>query len=280
MKSNLANVISIDVEDWFHILDSCAVPKIERWGGLESRIDANLRKMLAVLEENNVIATFFWLGWAAERHKGLVRECQRAGHEIASHGYGHVLAYEVGRKAFAEDIRRGKAVLEDIIGQKIEGFRAAGFGTKDDTQWTFEEIRAAGHTYDSSVFPASRGHGGMLESPLAPYIVKTKSGDIVEIPQSMIELIGRRISFFGGGYLRLSPKWLIKWGIDRLQAAERPLIVYVHPREIDPNHPRLPLSAIRRFKCYVGLRSTLPKLEWLCRNYDFVPMHKLAAEVS
>ena len=276
----LRNVLSIDVEDWFHILDSPAVPSIARWSSLESRIERNLEELLTLLDSFSVKATFFWLGWAAERHKGLVQKCQRAGHEIASHGYGHVLAYEVGRKAFAEDIRRGKAVLEDIIGKEVLGFRAAGFGTKDDTQWTFEEVRAAGYIYDSSVFPASRGHGGMLQSLLEPYIVKTESGDLVELPQSMIELAGKRVSFFGGGYLRLSPKWLIKWGIKKLHKAGRPLIVYLHPREIDPSHPRLPLPLSRRFKCYVGLKSTLPKLEWLCRNYDFVPMHRLAAEIA
>jgi polysaccharide deacetylase family protein (PEP-CTERM system associated) len=270
------SALTIDVEDWFHILDSPAVPRIERWPFLESRIEMNLDRILVLLDSYSVKATFFWLGWVAERHKGLVRECQEAGHEIASHGYGHVLAYEVGRRAFAEDIRKAKAMLEDLIGEEVIGFRAAGFGTKDDTQWTFEEIRAAGYTYDSSVFPASRGHGGMPQSPLGPYVIKTKSGDLVELPQSMVEFVGRRISFFGGGYLRLSPKWLIKWGIKKLHEAGRPLIVYVHPRETDPDHPRLPLSLSRRFKCYVNLKSTLPKLEWLCQNYSFSPMSEIA----
>ena len=272
--------MTIDVEDWFHILDSPGTPSIERWASLESRIERNLEEMLTLLDSFSVKATFFWLGWLAERHEDLVRRCQKAGHEIASHGYGHVLAYKVGRKAFAEDIRRGKAVLEDITDKEVIGFRAAGFSTKDDMQWTFEEVRAAGYIYDSSVFPASRGHGGMLQSPLGPHIVKTESGDLVELPQSMIKLAGRRISFFGGGYLRLSPKWLIKWGIKKLHKAGRPLIVYVHPREIDPEQPRLPLPVSRRFKYYVNLKSTMPKLQWLCRNYDFCTMREMADEIS
>lgn len=276
MKSPLRNALSIDVEDWFHILDSPSVPRIERWSLLESRIETNLDRILVLLDSYSVKATFFWLGWVAERHKGLVRKCQQAGHEIASHGYAHILPYKVGREVFREDIRRAKAVLEDIVGQKVSGFRAAGFGTKDDTQWTFEEIRAAGYIYDSSVFPASRGHGGMLQSPLEPHIVKTESGGLVELPQSMIELAGKRVSFFGGGYLRLSPRWLIKWGIKKLHKAGRPLIVYVHPREIDPSHPRLPLPVLRRFKCYVNLKSTLPKLKWLCENYTFCTMREIA----
>jgi len=276
-NSKLLSCLTIDVEDWFHILDSPVVPSIARWSSLESRIERNLEELLTLLDSFSVKVTFFWLGWVAERHKGLLRKCQDAGHEIASHGYGHLLAYNVGRKAFADDIRRTKTLLEDILGKEVTGFRAAGFSTKDDTQWTFEEIRAAGYTYDSSVFPASRGHGGMLRSPLEPHIVKTKSGNLVELPQSTIELAGRRISFFGGGYLRLSPKWLIKWGIKKLHNAGRPLIVYVHPREIDPNHPQLPLPLSRRFKCYVNLKSTLPKLEWLCHNYTFCTMREIAS---
>lgn len=277
--SQQKGVISVDVEDWFHILDSSAAPGIKRWSSLESRVERNLEQMLALLDSFSVKGTFFWLGWVAERHKGLVRKCQKAGHEIASHGYGHVLAYEVGRKDFGRDIRRGKAILEDIIGKEVLGFRAAGFSTIDDANWTFEEIRAAGYAYDSSVFPTCRGHGGMLRSLLGPHIIKTESGDLVEFPQSMIEIFGKRISFFGGGYLRLTPKPLIKWGIRKLHKTGQPLIVYVHPREIDPDHPRLSLNLKRRFKCYVNLKSTMPKLQWLCKNYDFVPMQRLVAQI-
>lgn len=276
----LRNVLSIDVEDWFHILDNPTVPTIEQWDNQESRNERNIEKLLVMLDRFCVKVTFFWLGWIAERDKELVRKCYDAGHEIASHGYGHVLAYEVGRKAFAEDIRRGKAVLEDISSKEVLGFRAAGFGTKDDTQWTFEEIRAAGYTYDSSVFPANRGHGGMLQSRLGTYNINTDAGNLVEVPQSMIEILGKRISFFGGGYLRLAPKPLIKWGIKKLHKAGQPLIVYIHPREIDPEHPRLPLSLKRRFKCYVNLKSTMGKLEWLCKNYKFVTMRELVAEFN
>ena len=281
MKKNTIlrkSVFSIDVEDWFHVLDSPAVPGIERWFSLESRIEKNLDRLLEMLDNFSVRATFFWLGWSAEHNKDIVRKCCKAGHEIASHGYGHVLAYKVGRRAFAEDIHRAKAVLEDISGEKVTGFRAAGFSTKDDTPWAFEEIRAAGHTYDSSVFPASRSHGGMPRSLLGPHIIKTESGDLVELPQSMIEIFGKRITFFGGGYLRLAPKPLIKWGIRKLRKAGQPSIVYVHPREIDPAHPRLPLSLIRHFKCYVNLKSTMPKLQWLCQECKFCTMRELVAE--
>lgn len=274
------NSLTIDVEDWFHILDSPAAPSIEQWAKLESRIEDNVEKMLAMLDSFSVKSTFFWLGWAAERHKSLVRRCYEAGHEIASHGYGHVLAYEVGKENFKNDIERGKKILEDIIGTQVLGFRAAGFGIKDNTKWAFDMIKEAGFQYDSSIFPSTRGHGGMPDSQLGPYTVDTENGPLIEVPMSAVEVMGKRLNLFGGGYLRVAPQWLIQWGIKKLHKAGHPLIVYVHPREIDPDHPRLPLSLIRRFKCYVNLKSTMPKLQWLCQEYKFCTMHELVAEFS
>jgi polysaccharide deacetylase family protein (PEP-CTERM system associated) len=190
-----------------------------------------------------------------------------------------VLAYRVGRAAFREDLRRARGVLEDLGAGPVRGFRAAGFSVTAETPWAFDEIRAAGHEYDASVFPAGRGHGGMRTAPLTPYTVQTDTGALVELPNSVVTLLGRRVSLFGGGYLRLAPLWLIRRGVRRLQRAGRPVIVYVHPREVDPTHPRLPLPAARRFKSYVGLRSTLPKLEWLCAHGRFEQMHELAEHV-
>jgi polysaccharide deacetylase family protein (PEP-CTERM system associated) len=280
MKSNSANVISIDVEDWFHILDSPAVPKLESWSSLESRIERNVEEILTLLDSFSVKVTFFWLGWAAERHKVLVRKCQNAGHEIASHGYGHVLAYKVEPKAFKNDLLKSKKLLEDIIGDQVLGFRTAGFGIKDNTKWAFDVIKETGFRYDSSIFPSMRNHGGIRNSQLGPYTIDTENGPLIEVPMSAVDVMGKRLNLFGGGYLRLSPKWLIRWGIKKLYVAEHPLIVYVHPREIDPDHPRLPLRAIRRFKCYVNLKSTLPKLQWLCKEYKFCRMRELVAEFS
>ncbi|HRS90325.1 MAG TPA: polysaccharide deacetylase family protein [Smithellaceae bacterium] len=261
--------LTVDVEEWFHILDDPAVPAFNQWSGLESRLQRNMEFLLSLLDTRNVKATMFWLGWAAEKHPELVRRCAREGHEIASHGYRHILAYESGREKFKEDIRRGKKVIEDIIGQEVVGFRAAGFGTTADTPWFFDEIRAAGFLYDSSVFPAKRGHGGIADFKMAPHEITTTHGVLLEIPQSVVRIFGKRVSFFGGGYLRIAPIFLIRWGIHKLQASNRPLVVYVHPREVDPAHPRLPLKMHRRFKSYVNLRSTVPKLNWLCKNYQF-----------
>jgi polysaccharide deacetylase family protein (PEP-CTERM system associated) len=271
-NGKLFSCLTIDVEDWFHILDSPAVPGIKHWTSLESRIERNLKELLTVLDDFSVKVTFFWLGWLAERHNDLVCMCRDAGHEIASHGYAHVLAYQVGPNAFREDITRAKNILENVIGDQIRGFRAPGFGITEKAPWAFEVIKESGYQYDSSVFPASRGHGGIANSPLGPYFIETLSGHLLEIPMSIVEIFGRRTSLFGGGYLRLANKLMIKWGIDKLQTAGRPLIVYIHPREIDPAQPHLPLSLLRQFKCYVNLSSTLPKLKWLCKNYSMLTM--------
>ena len=271
-KGKLHSCLTIDVEDWFHILDSPAVPGIEHWPSLESRIERNLEELLIVLDSFSVKVTFFWLGWLAERHKDLVCMCRDSGHEIASHGYAHILAYEVGPNAFREDITLARDILENIIGDQIRGFRSPGFGITKKAPWAFEVIKESGYQYDSSVFPASRGHGGIADSPLGPYFIETRSGHLLEIPMSIVEIFGRRTSLFGGGYLRLANKLMIKWGIGKLQTAGRPLIIYVHPREIDPAQPHLPLSLLRQFKCYVNLNSTLPKLKWLCKNYALFTM--------
>ena len=272
------NFLTIDVEEWFHILDDPAVPAFAEWAGLESRLQQNIDKILSILDEHKVKATMFWLGWATQKHPALVRRCADEGHEIACHGYRHILAYESGREKLREDIRRGKKVIENIIGQEVVGFRTAGFGTTADTPWLFEEIRDAGFLYDSSVFSAERGHGGIVNSRMEPHEIHTAHGVLLEIPQSVVEICGKRVSFFGGGYLRISPIFLIKWGISKLQKERRPAVIYIHPREVDPEHPRLPLKPHRRFKSYVNLKSTVPKLNWLCENYKFELMRNFVKD--
>jgi polysaccharide deacetylase family protein (PEP-CTERM system associated) len=263
------SILTVDVEEWFHILDSEAVPALAQWSALEGRVQENTSRILDLLGSRGAHATFFWLGWVAERHKQLVRRCLQEGHEVASHGYAHLLPYHVGPARFYEDIVRAKSCLEDIVGREVHGFRTAGFGVTDSTPWAFDVIRQAGHTFDASIFPGRHGHGGLPRAPLVPHTIKTPHGDLFEIPGSAVEVLRRRLSFFGGGYLRLASKRMIAWGVQRLAAAGRPLIIYLHPRDIDPEQPRLPLPLRRRFKCYVNLRGTLAKLEWLCETYHF-----------
>jgi polysaccharide deacetylase family protein (PEP-CTERM system associated) len=272
--------LTIDVEDWFHILDSHAAPPLDDWHLLPDRVQRNVETILEFLSEHHVRATMFWLGWVARRHPTLVRKCLDQGHEIASHGYAHVLPYQAGPFAFRQDVVQAKEVLEDIISQPVRGFRAPGFGITESSAWAFNVIREAGHEYDASVFPAARAHGGMHEAPMQPHPMPTASGRLTEIPMSVVQLRNRRFCLFSGGYLRLAPLRLIDWGVHQVAGEGRPIIVLVHPREIDPDHPRLPLGLLRRFKSYVGLRSTLPKLRWLCAHCDLRPMGQLAERIG
>jgi polysaccharide deacetylase family protein (PEP-CTERM system associated) len=271
-----SNALTIDVEDWFHILDSSVVPDMTQWSHLPSRVEGNVERMLLLLADTNTVGTFFWLGWIAQRYPRLVRRCREAGHEIASHGYGHLLAYKVGPKIFRQDITCAKSVLEDIIGAPVKGFRAPGFGIKKNNGWAFDIIKESGYVYDSSVFPGTREHGGIVDSPLEVHFIETQDGPLPEIPMSVVEILGHRTNLFGGGYLRLASKRLIRWGIKKVHARGRPLVVYIHPREIDLHQPRLPLGLRRRFKCYVNLKSTIVKLRWLCEHYSFSTMAEMA----
>ncbi len=274
------NAFTCELEDWFHILDTDRAPAMEDWSRLPLCAEKNVDRLLQLLEDNEARATFFCLGWMAERMPGLVRRCQEAGHEIGSHGYGHLLSYTVGSDVFLQDAIRSKKILEDITGQEVIGFRSPGFAVKNNNRWVFDVVAEAGYRYDASVFPAQHGHGGLCEADPAPHVIKTKGGSLIEIPSSTIKLWGRSVCLFGGGYLRISPLPLIRWGIRRLHREGRPLVVYVHPREFDPSHPRLPLKWRRRFKCYVNLRSTWPKLKWLCEHYRFTTMKTLAADLE
>jgi polysaccharide deacetylase family protein (PEP-CTERM system associated) len=216
----------------------------------------------------------------AERMPHVVRKCQAAGHEIGSHGYAHVMARPTNKALFHEDIRRAKHVLEEITGTEVIGYRSPGFSVKNDNRWFFDVVFGAGYRYDASVFPAYHGHGGYRGICPTPHRIETGKGSLVEIPVSTIDVLGHNMCFFGGGYLRLSPLSIIRWGAKHLQREGRPLVVYVHPREIDPDHPRLPLGPWRRFKCYNNLRTTLPKLTWLCEHYRFGTMVELASRIA
>lgn len=162
----LKAAMTVDVEEWFNILDIPGEIPLEKWGEQESRLPDNFERMLELFQKYHIKATCFWLGYFAEKYPWLVRRTAEEGHEIASHGYAHLLAFQVGRKRFREDIRKGKDILENIIQKPVWGYRAAGFSTTCDTEWAFEEIRSAGFVYDSSVFPARRAHGGNALRPI------------------------------------------------------------------------------------------------------------------
>jgi polysaccharide deacetylase family protein (PEP-CTERM system associated) len=203
-------IFSIDVEDWFHILDLPSTPELQTWDSLPSHVEKNFTILLDLFDRAQIHGTCFFLGWVAERYPRLVREASARGHEIASHGYGHRLVYEMTEEEFLKDALKSKKIVEDITGKPVIGFRSAGFSTTESTPWYFDKLIEAGYRYDSSVFPAPRGHGGWRTNHLAPYRIGGSNGQIVEFPISVARFMGRSFCFFGGGYLRLFPYFLIK----------------------------------------------------------------------
>ncbi len=260
------SIFSVDVEDWFHILDVPSAPALAEWSGLPSRVEKNFSKLLDLFSEEKVHVTCFFLGWIGEHFPHLVKEAASRGHEIASHGYGHRLVYEQGRDDFYEDVRRARLLLEDIAGVRVTGYRAPGFSTTEQTPWFFGALAEAGYQYDSSVFPAARGHGGMRDGRREPHRIGNGDG-ILEVPITVANCMGKPMCFFGGGYLRLFPYWLIRKMARQVLAEGRPVVFYIHPREVDPSHPRLPMNRKRQFKTYVNLETTEWKVRHVLRDF-------------
>jgi polysaccharide deacetylase family protein (PEP-CTERM system associated) len=265
-------IFTVDVEDWFHILDLPSAPHHSRWSELPSRVEANFFRLLEILGAADVRCTCFFLGWVAQRFPNLVKTASGLGHEIASHGYEHRLVYQMTARQFREDAMKARIILENQIGRPVAGFRAPGFSLTGQTPWFFDELLCAGYQYDSSLFPAARAHGGCRNSRREPHIVERPAGKIVEFPATVEDVAGKPLCFFGGGYLRLFPLPVIQGMVRRVVGHGRPVIFYVHPRDIDPAQPRMQMSPLRKFKCYVNLNTTQYKVEQLLREFSFTTM--------
>lgn len=271
-------IFSVDVEDWFHILGVPSAPPITEWDSLPSRVEKSLVKLLDIFGENDVHVTCFVLGWIAQKFPHLVKEAKRRGHEVASHGYSHKLVYEMSAQEFFQDAVKSKRLLEDITGQPVLGYRSSGFSVTQDTPWFFEKLIEAGYRYDSSVFPGPRVHGGLTTDRYAPYYMANGHSGLIEFPITVTNVFGRPTCFFGGGYLRLFPYFLIKRMSSKVLGEGRPVVFYVHPRETDPNHPRLPMSLRRRFLSYVNLATTEAKVRQLVREFELTTFERFIAE--
>jgi polysaccharide deacetylase family protein (PEP-CTERM system associated) len=266
----MINAMTIDVEDWFHILDLKNGYKLEDYGQLESRVERNTEALLSILRDYNVKGTFFVVGWVAETFPDVVREIHAQGHEVASHGYAHSLCYEMSPEEFKEDTDKSIQILEALTGEKVLGYRAPGTSIMRQNLWALDILIDLGIAYDTSIYPGVRGHGGLPGAPRYPYHQLTPSGrKIFEIPSSCFDFFGKKIGFAGGGYLRLFPYPLIRRGINQYNKQGHPVNVYIHPREIDPDHPRVKMPVWRRFKSYVNLHTTEKKLRSLLRDYRF-----------
>jgi polysaccharide deacetylase family protein (PEP-CTERM system associated) len=262
----MPNVFSIDVEDWFHLLDNSEAPEYERWASLESRVRHNTELLLGELARRDVKCTFFVLGWVAEQHPELIAEIAGAGHEIASHGYSHTLIYTQSPEEFRDDLRRASDAIVAACGVKPRGFRAPGFSIKRQNLWAFDVLKEEGFVYDSSSFPALRSHGGLPGTTPLPTVLEN---GLVEFPISTVDLRLARWSYLGGGYLRLLPKRLVlSWAASQ-EKAGIPLILYIHPRDVDPGQPRLELAPHTYFRTYVGVGSCLDKVSALLERFEW-----------
>ena len=268
-------VFTVDVEDWFHILALPKMPDLAEWGALPSCVGRNFRGMLDIFRDHQVKVTCFFLGWVAERFPELVRAAVEQGHEIASHGYSHTLVYQMTPDEFLEDVGKSKKIIEDISGVEVLGYRAPGFSVTQGTPWFFDRLAQAGYRFDSSIFPGPRQHGGLDTWNRNQSTVETAHGRIEEFPITVSPVLGRPMCFFGGGYLRLAPYPLIRKMSRRVLDEGRPVIFYVHPREIDAGHPRMRMNAVRRFKSYVNLDTTRGKIGRILQDFSFTTFNAL-----
>jgi polysaccharide deacetylase family protein (PEP-CTERM system associated) len=264
----MTHALSFDIEDWFHMVDVTAVEDPEKWESMSSLVEKRTHEILELCAEFDVRATFFILGWIANRYPNLVRAIADAGHELASHSYWHRRVYLLTPDEFEEDLRLSMDVIEQASGQKVKGFRAPSFSITAGSEWAIDVLHKCGIEYDASLFPASRGHGG-YDCPVEAHIFdKSPSGKgMPTLPMSTMRIGGQSVCYSGGGYLRLFPVWLIERGIKQLAKTGVPTVVYLHPRDFAPDCPRVPMPLHRRFKSYVGAGSTASKLKWLLESY-------------
>ena len=266
----IVNAMTIDVEDYFQVSAFERIVARDRWHEYESRVGANTDRVLGILAEAGVRATFFVLGWVAERDQAIVRRIAAAGHEVASHGYGHTLVYNQKPEEFRDDVRRGKALLQDATGTRVLGYRAPSFSITERSLWALDVLIDEGFTYDTSIFPIRHDRYGIPTAPRHPYYARP---GLLEIPASTIRLAGTNLPIAGGGYFRLLPFWWTQFGIRRLNRLEgRPAVFYLHPWELDPHQPRLRAPALSRFRHYRNLGETEGRLRRLLERFAFGPI--------
>lgn len=271
------NILTFDVEEWFHLLDFDATRTEEQWKNYEVRIYENMERIFQILEKTNTKATFFIIGWIAKTYPDVVRMIAEK-YQIGCHTMNHQLVWQQSRQEFKDDVERGVKMLEDITGRKVECFRAPGFSIRESEAWAFEILSDLGIKYDSSIFPAHHAHGGMPSFPkAAPTILSYQGQEMKEFPVCFKTIAGKHIVFSGGGYFRLFPYSLIKkWHTDLTDRTSAGgsgggyLLAYIHPRDLDGGQPMLeglPLS--RKFKSYVGCKGAAKKLERWLTEFEF-----------
>lgn len=274
------NAMSVDVEDWFQVQAFADVIRREDWDGLARRVEANTDRVLDHFAAAGVRATFFALGWVAERHPALIRRIVAAGHELASHGHGHERVHAIGEAAFRADVRRAKAALEDAGGAAVTGYRAPTFSITPGTPWAHAVLAEEGHRYSSSVFPVRHDLYGAPDAPRGPH--RPRPDGVVELPMTTVRVPGRNLPCAGGGWFRILPYALFRAGLRRVNAEGRPGIFYFHPWEVDPDQPRVAAAGrLSRFRHYTGLPTMLGRVDRLLGDFAWGRMDEVfAAEIA
>jgi polysaccharide deacetylase family protein (PEP-CTERM system associated) len=264
-----ANAMTVDVEDWFQVQNLAGLVPRAAWDTLDRRVETRTDEILALFAAAGIRATFFTLGWVAERHPALLRRIVAAGHELASHGHGHELVRAIGPARFRADLRRAKATLEDATGVAVTGYRAPTFSIgAASTPWAHAILAEEGHLYSSSIFPGHRTDPADPAPPLTPW--RPHADGVVELPMTTLRVPGRTLPFSGGGWFRLMPQAVFAAGLARANRQGRRGIFYFHPWEIDPGQPRVAdLSRAARFKCYIGLSAMAGRVAALLRDPRF-----------
>jgi polysaccharide deacetylase family protein (PEP-CTERM system associated) len=272
----IRNAMTIDVEDYFQV--SAFAPYIDRasWPERECRVEANIERILAVLAAGGVHATFFTVGWIAERYPEMVKRIVAGGHELASHGYGHLRASDQSRAEFDDDIIRSKKLLEDIGGQAVIGYRAPSFSIGHGNLWALDALKEAGYRYSSSIYPIAHDHYGMPDAPRFAFYPNGPDG-LLEIPITTVRLMQKNLPAGGGGYFRLLPYSLSRWMMNKVNRDDgQPAIFYFHPWEIDPGQPRPDgVGAKSRFRHYVNLERMEGRIARLTRDFKWDRMDRI-----
>jgi polysaccharide deacetylase family protein (PEP-CTERM system associated) len=281
-RHRVINAMTVDVEEYFHVSGFADVIRPEDWPNFESRVEVNTRKLLDIFSAHGAVATFFVLGWVAERHPHLVQALQRAGHEVACHGHSHKLVYETTPQEFRTDVRHAKKLLEDLTGTEVVGYRAPSFSIVRGSLWALDILAEEGFHYDSSIFPIRRNRYGIPDAERFPHRWQSNNGKgLTQFPISTLRVFGVNVPVGGGGYLRLFPYAVTRWSIQHLNKSEgRPAIVYIHPWELDPAQPWVPGRLMNRFRQYVNLRTTETKLHRLLASFAFQSLRSFLNQQS
>jgi len=272
------NILTFDIEEWFHLLDNESTKTAKEWRNYDSRIHENMERIFTMLEKHNQKATFFCLGWIAETYPEVIKDIVARGYEVGTHTRMHQLVYEQTPKEFNNDVEFSVKTLEDITGQKVKYFRAPGFSIREDNKWAFEVLVKNGIEVDSSVFPSPRAHGGLpTYTEPVPSLLKYNGIELKELPINYHNVLGVPVIFSGGGYFRLFSYKLIK----RWTSQSDYVMSYLHPRDFDASQPMIKeLPMMRRLKAYVGLSGAKRKLDNWLTDFDFVDVETAVKQID